>query len=253
MLTACQCWRPSICSVRFQSRFRTCELFTPCSQTLMLNVMTVGMNTKLRGHPKCCILILLFFLFQSYNIMGCKYAEDDILQNDELNENRFIQARFQLRGSNSLWLEDAPLRCMKHRIHLFLLRPTVLPQGTDPVPWTPLGTTCDCLLVNRTEPHLTTLQKKTGLNHLDHTWGGRHIKQYRINCPEIISSTKLFALIEFFILSPSALIQRNCFKWNVKSSSNSVVSIFCSGNYHLIIHVLWPTNILHYPSYLPCP
>lgn len=163
MLTACQCWHPSICSVRFQSWFRTRELFTLCSQTLMLNVMTVGVNTKLRGHPKCCILII-FFIFQSYNIMVCKYDEDDILQNDELNENRFIQTCFQLRGSNSLWLEDVLLRCMKHRIHLFLLRPTVLPQGTDPVPWTRLGATRDCLLVNRTKPHLTkkrpTLQKE---------------------------------------------------------------------------------------------
>lgn len=65
--------------------------------------------------------------------MVCKYDEDDILQNDEVNENRFIQTYFQLRGSNSLWLEDVLLRCMKHRIHLFLLRLTVLPQGTDPV------------------------------------------------------------------------------------------------------------------------
>lgn len=65
--------------------------------------------------------------------MDCKY-EDDIWQNDELNENGFVQTCFQLRGSNSLWLEDVLLRCMKHRIHLFLLRPTVLPQGTDPVP-----------------------------------------------------------------------------------------------------------------------
>lgn len=98
-------------------------------------------------------------------------------------------------------------------------------------------------------PNLT--EKKQGST----TWAipGPCIKQYRINCPEIICSTKHFALIEFFILSHSTLIQRNCFKWNVKSSSNSVVSICCSGNYHLIIHVLWPTNILHYPSYLPCP
>lgn len=134
--------------------------------------MTAGMDTKQRtAIQECCIVILFFLLllFQLCSIVGCKYNRSSILQNDELNEE------IHSDGPNSLRLEDILLRCMKHRIHIFLLRPAILPQATDPAPSTRLRTMCDHSLVNLTKPHLRKmlpLQKKTGLQPLGDTTGG---------------------------------------------------------------------------------
>lgn len=48
MLTACQSRPVLICFIRAQSWFHTAQLFTFCTETLMLNVMALGVKTKLR-------------------------------------------------------------------------------------------------------------------------------------------------------------------------------------------------------------
>lgn len=104
---------------------------------------------KADDNQESCILVIVFFfyciLYFLYwlTIVGCKYNGSSIL-NDKFNE------KIHSDELNSLRLEDILLRCMKHRIHIFLLRPAVLPQATDPAPSTRLRAICDHLLVNLT-------------------------------------------------------------------------------------------------------
>lgn len=45
---ACQSQPALTCSVTAQSWFHTVQLFTFCTETLMMNVMALGMKAKLR-------------------------------------------------------------------------------------------------------------------------------------------------------------------------------------------------------------